>query len=303
MKYIQRIKYILYFIYKCITEKRKVFNSLRKIHIINNEKTVKYIIENRVSVSRFGDGEFALIFGDNTGFQNFNVEIQQNLLNILSSQSPKHITCIPHIWKKLYILKYDAFEYWSSWLSNNLDLKVLPFLSKDKIYFDTNFTRFYIDYRDDKNAKLLIPLLKNIWNNQNICFIEGERSRLGVGNDLFNNANNISRILCPVTNAFNSYETIINEAKKQPKETLFLIALGMTATCLAYDLSQLGFWAIDIGHIDIEYEWYLMKAKKKTNIPNKYVAEVSNHYIENKQIEDFLIQEKKYQSQIIAIIE
>lgn len=31
---------------------------------------------------------------------------------------------------------------------------------------------------------------------------------------------------------------------------LILIALGMTATVLAYDLSKAGFWAIDIGHID-----------------------------------------------------
>ena len=36
-----------------------------------------------------------------------------------------------------------------------------------------------------------------------------------------------------------------------------LLSLGMTATVLAYDLAKLGYWAIDMGHLDIEYEWYL----------------------------------------------
>lgn len=47
------------------------------------------------------------------------------------------------------------------------------------------------------------------------------------------------------------------------KAKLVLIALGHTATVLAYDLAEVGYQAIDIGHIDIEYEWFLMRAPKK----------------------------------------
>jgi len=43
---------------------------------------------------------------------------------------------------------------------------------------------------------------------------------------------------------------------------------------LAYDLSKLGYQAIDVGHIDIEYEWLMMGAKHKVNIKSKYVNEV-----------------------------
>ena len=53
------------------------------------------------------------------------------------------------------------------------------------------------------------------------------------------------------------------------KNKLILIALGPTATVLSYDLNKLGYQAIDIGHADIEYEWYLRKAKKKIPIKNK----------------------------------
>ena len=51
------------------------------------------------------------------------------------------------------------------------------------------------------------------------------------------------------------------------------MALGPTATVMAYDLAKLGYQAIDIGHVDIEYEWFLMKAIHKVPIQNKYVNE------------------------------
>lgn len=36
-----------------------------------------------------------------------------------------------------------------------------------------------------------------------------------------------------------------------------------------------GYWAIDIGHIDIEYEWYKRKVLDRCIIPYKYVNEVA----------------------------
>lgn len=54
---------------------------------------------------------------------------------------------------------------------------------------------------------------------------------------------------------------------------MFLLALGPTATVLAYDLCKIGFQAIDIGHLDIEYEWFNQGANDKVNVANKYVNE------------------------------
>ena len=96
-----------------------------------------------------------------------------------------------------------------------------------------------------------------------------------MGNDLFNNTKSIKRILCPAVNAFNVYQKIINQVKKIDKSNLILLALGPTSTVLAYDLDKLGYRAIDVGHIDIEYEWFLRNATKKIQINNKYVIELS----------------------------
>ena len=165
-----------------------------------------------------------------------------------------------------------------------------------KLMGDTNFTRFYMGRCDIKNYAKYIGLLKKIWDGRKILIAEGEQSRLGIGNDLFDNAAEVHRLLCPSTNAFDKYDQILTELKTSSRDVLILLALGHTATILAYDLSKCGYQAIDIGHVDIEYEWMRMNAKRKVTVPNKYVNEVTEGRI-NTELDD-----TSYQSQIIGRI-
>ena len=82
---------------------------------------------------------------------------------------------------------------------------------------------------------------------------------------------------------------------KVDKSRLILIALGPTATVLAYDLSKQGYQAIDIGHLDVEYEWFLQSASDKCIIKNKYVNEV-----DNREVSD--LSDPEYQDQVISVI-
>ena len=76
------------------------------------------------------------------------------------------------------------------------------------------------------------------------------------------------------------------------KNKLILIALGPTATVLAYDLAKRGYWAVDIGHLDLEYEWFL-KGEGHSFIPNKYNNEVPG----NTEVEDIF--DEDYERSII----
>ena len=161
---------------------------INKIHINDSRKTLKYIIDNKVSVSRFGDGELGVVTGHDSDFQKCSDEIISKLKEVLNSNMSNHIVCLPYPWKILSKLKYRAFEYWGAYLISNLNSEISRVTNLNKTYYDSNFTRFYIDYRNDKIAKTVVPLLKQIWQDRNICIVEGEFSRLGVGNDLFNNS-------------------------------------------------------------------------------------------------------------------
>lgn len=105
--------------------------------------------------------------------------------------------------------------------------------------------------------------------------MEGTGSKLGFHNDLFEGAASIRRIVCPAENAFNYYHAILETTLDKAKgmDFLVLIALGPTATVLAHDLAEHGVQSIDVGHIDIEYEWFQMKATSKVPVPWRYVNE------------------------------
>lgn len=45
---------------------------LKGLQIVSPEETLSELINNNKSISRFGDGEFNLIFGNNFGFQKAN---------------------------------------------------------------------------------------------------------------------------------------------------------------------------------------------------------------------------------------
>jgi glycosyltransferase family protein len=130
-----------------------------------------------------------------------------------------------------------------------------------------------------------------------VVLVEGEYSGLGCNNNLFKNVKTIRRILCPAKNAYRKYNDILSEILKQDKDKVILLSLGPTAKLLAFDLYKKGYRVLDIGHIDIEYEWFLAGAKEKIKVKNKYVNEVNDG---DKDLDNSV--DEKYEKEIIARI-
>ena len=181
--------------------------------------------------------------------------------------------CLPDIFGDMKDLKNSSREF-NNGLLGKERRKWLKLIDLNRTYYNAFFTRCYNMFEDKSNAIGWFEKNKKIWIDQDILIIEGKYSRLGVGNDLFQEAKSIQRILAPAQNAYDQYDALLNEAQEYGGGKLILLALGMTATVLAYDLAKLGFWAIDIGHIDVEYEWYKLGVKDKVALKGKYVNEV-----------------------------
>ena len=91
---------------------------------------------------------------------------------------------------------------------------------------------------------------------------------------MYSNACSIQRILGPALSGFDKYDDIFNFIiNNVSRDKLILLSFGITATVLAYELSKLGYQAIDLGHLDIEYEWYRMGAKDRVPIKGKFTNE------------------------------
>jgi len=310
LKY-QNFSYInkeFYNFFKCFDNKIKVLNNtinenLSKVYIKNNlnntynklnlkiiskEDTLDKIIYYNKSIARFGDYEYEIILGRSVSYQKFNKTLSDRLKTILKSNERNLLIGVNDALNKNFIDKYykrSAKKFWGNYVKKN-EKALIKLHDRNKQYYSSGISRFYIEYEDKSKTSLYVKKLKKVWEKKDIVIIEGVKSRLGVGNDLFNNAKSIQRILCPSENAFNVYNKILNEAYKIPKNKQILIALGPTATVLAYDLCMKGYQAIDIGHVDIEYEWFLRKVKNKIKIENKYTNEAKNGRNNIKPVED-----------------
>ena len=258
------------------------------IKVKSVDETLDEIIKNNKSIARFGDGEFDIIFGIDRRFQPFNESLKKKLLKVLNSHNRNLLVGIMR-------LKNISNPFWINYMKKN-KFKLGKVINKHKIYYSSMITRFYGPNISKIKLRNYVNKVKSIWNNRNILIIEGEKTRLGVGNDLFNNSKSIKRIICPSENAFKVYEIIIDYIKnlKLELKTLILISLGQTATALTYDLSKFGYQIIDFGHFDIQYEFFLRNATKPIIIPNKYVNEVAGGA---KNISS--VQDKNYYNEII----
>jgi glycosyltransferase family protein len=272
----------IYYLFLELTKRLTVIKNYFISILINpptvrtTDETLEKILRDNCSVSRFGDGEFGLMYGENLIFQTNHPELRKKLKEIIKSNQENHIVCIPNVFNNnLDNFTEKSKRYWMNYLKVKRH-KIYKMLDMKKNYNDALVTRLYIDQADKTRVKKRFDLFKYIWKNREIVIVEGEKSRLGIGNDLFSAARSIERIICPAQDAFTKYELILQEVLIHSTSKLILIALGPTATVLAYDLSQLGYQAIDIGHIDIEYEWFLNNATEKVAVRNKYIGEIPN---------------------------
>lgn len=266
--------------------------------VLSCDETVDKIINDKCSVSRFGDGEFKLLIQSaDLKFQQRSNKLTRRLEEILRSDEKNLIICIPKVFSEQDLKEKteESAKFWRKHVAT-YRLEWYKYLNIRKTYCNASFTRNYIALKDKQNCQSYFNKVKKIWDNRDLVIVEGVFSRIGVGNDLFSNALSVNRILAPNENAFEKYEEILNSVKKQSKNKLILIALGPTATVLAYDLNKLGYQAIDIGHLDVEFEWFLKKANTKIKLENKYTVE-ANGIIEKDNFKD-----SKYENEILTKI-
>ena len=266
---------------------------LDPIQIKGIDETLDYIIENKSSLVRFGDGEINMLAGHSIPYQDYDEELVSIMRDIIGQESREEIVvCLPDAFTDRFKFTSWAIPFWKDHMDHYMDF--YRELCSDSWYGSTFVSRPYIDFEDKSQAKAQFEKLKSIWKNRDLLIVEGATSRSGVGNDLFDEANSVKRIICPSHSAFSRVQEIEQEIEKHAAGRLILCMLGPTAKVLAYHLNQKGYQVLDIGHIDSEYEWMKMGAKTKVKFSHKHTAE----YNFDQDIE--FIEDEVYNDQIVA---
>lgn len=255
--------------------------------IMSLEETIRLIVHEHKSIARFGDGEFGLMFGDSRWrFQRTDERLALRLRQVVTADAPDVLIGLNNFYGDLSHRTMQDADGIRSYITPAIRAQHMELINTRRIYANACISR--------ATSRDMVKLQKEIWNDKDCVFIEGRQTRMGVGNDLFDNTRSIQRILCPAENAYDRYDEILAETKKLSASKTLLIALGPTASVLAYDLALAGYHAIDIGHVDLSYEWLIRNNGAKTAVSTKYNNEYPDGYI----VEE--IRDPVYDSQIIA---
>lgn len=251
------------------------------VHIMDMRETLEQVRTRQISVARFGDGEVDLMTGHSIPYQDYDEELAERLKKIITlPDNEKLLVCLPDVFERRERYTDECNAFWDAHLNQYRDF-YQEILSDKKCYGSTFLSRPYIDLTDKSASGDHFQNLKDFFADRDILIVEGIYSRSGVGNDLFEGARSVERIICPSRNAYSEYERILDAIRRHGANKLILLMLGPTAKALACDLAFEGYWAVDIGHIDSEYEWYKMGATQKTKFPNKHTAEFNfDEYID-----------------------
>jgi glycosyltransferase family protein len=227
------------------------------------EETLDKIINDKCSIARFGDGEFACMKCSRITFHDPSEALARRLKEVLSSNIPNLLIGLPDCFGSLDCYVPYTRKFWRKYMSKKRQM-TYSYLDMNRIYYNAFFNRYYLNFNKTEEyyqkCRTYFKKLKDIWKDRDVILLESQEARLGVTNDILDSAKSISRILfCPIKNAFNKYDQILSAFDQLNSEALILAALGPTATVLAYDLCRKGYQAIDLGHISEEYECFLRK--------------------------------------------
>ena len=230
-------------------------------NVASIDETLDKLLLKDFSMCRYGDGEFKVMLGQSNGFQQKDKKLAQRLRQIIISQEEGVLLCIPNVTSDMQLRTSEAVSFWNFFLKQ-YGGGVAKLLSPKIKYYNAHVTRLYMDYQHCGRSSEWFERLKSVWDGKEILIVEGEKTHIGVGNDLFSNALCVKRILCPSKSAFSVYDEILDSVKENYRGELVLIALGL-------------FRYIEVQHRQTDPNWTL--AEQIYNMENA-LKEVDKDY-------------------------
>jgi len=219
--------------------------------VLSTSATLDKIILEKKSVARIGDGELKLIQGiglgekgDRAEYQVFDALLAKKLKHIIDNPIDECLLCIIP-----FRLGHDDIKNYAKGLSywENFWLSAWP---GAKQYYDSNYLYGNACIsRIDCFKENALHKIKSIWQGRKALFVVGEDSHWVDEPRLFGNVQQAQHIVVNGRSSFSSYDQTLSAIREYDTSWLVLLAIGPTSKVLAYELSKLGYQALDIGHM------------------------------------------------------
>ena len=232
------------------------------MHILSEHDTIKYLLQHKCSIARYGDGEIKLCFGRNAMSQVACSEIGKDLRRILKSKDDRCLVGIPRILERRKWSTADKKKFWMKYTSP----KVMSLYNPTKLYGSAFITR--PDASPEIDNKEYFDLVKQLWIGKRVILIQGEYQRFNKSKTLLGCANQVHVVCEPKRDAYFHLKDIIPYIKDNTDEnTVVIVSLGPAATVLCFELAKLNIQALDLGHMGQFYSNCHPKSRNYTGEP------------------------------------
>lgn len=232
----------------------------------NTMETCMELANSNKSIIRLGDGEFMLITGKDIPFQKYDENLAKKLkqifkindANLLIGGPVEYYSYIPNLRNSVKeFLYFKGGEIFSN---------IKNYYNPETTYYSTTVSQVFPVF-ETYDFEKHFNLFKSIFNNKKITVITGEWIKRKIDHNIFldSNALSIDYIYGPSANAYNEYENLKKKIEKTPKDNILIFALGPAGKILAYDMYNIGYRVLDLGHIIKDYDAY----KKQKTMDNK----------------------------------
>lgn len=239
-----------FFFYKQSSFQHK--EKIKTIKQLSAKETLDYITKNNVSLIRFGDGEFGMLFGagiyppDSDWSQRYTKKLKENLERELVLKNKKILIGIPPIRQVVYCEGDTPKQDVISSMHTEARLALGNLSHYDLVYGDWSV------FLPQMNPNLDWTPLKKYLENKKVVIVTGGTEKLqkiSLGQKTY-------FVECGKHNAFSrrnkifaKLDNLITNESLKTDQTLFMVSLGCTAGVVVEHLSAKGFTAFDTGHI------------------------------------------------------
>lgn len=229
--------------------------------MLTARETLEYLLKNKKSLIRLGDGETAIYTGSDIYFQKYDSKLA-NILKIILKEykhnEVKYLLAFPNSYLSKSVRELKYLNKLSIW--NNARYVFYKYFNKNKIYGEAMVFFWDTPLKNDE-----ISLL---WRDcRNIILIHSNKNYFDDFKTKFHDKH-LFFIQIPKKDAFSVFNKLITKIIEMNKssnfidDTKILVSAGPTAKAIIYKLSNMGFICYDMGHY-FDYKFYnKLRAKK-----------------------------------------
>lgn len=228
-----------------------------RLNILNVHESLKYIEEHTISFYRYGDGEIAIMMGEDIPFQQADEQLAKRLISLLGADEYGIKPAIPYYYfypEKGLIDFVEGFAY----AMKKQRRFLMQYCNRNIIYLDTSISQVYQSY-EVFDFERYFERAKNLFSGRKVAVVCGKGIFRNIQYSLIEQSSSVVYIEAPSRNAYAEYDCILSKVLELSKDTLICIVLGPAAKPLVYDLHRQGYQAWDIGHFIKDYDAYCKK--------------------------------------------